>query len=183
MKALALSVLLVIGAIDTYAQENVNLVKNPGFENCKSSDETGCVFIDWATSPHNFGNANADETVKESGKTSLIIHSVKKDKHSIVQVIDLVPGKTYEFSGVIRTEGKSSGKPGLACIGIWSRSLSRTLSVLEEKNPNSGKFKRYSARFTVPEGSTENALSCNLSFGTDKAWFDDISIVECQSGK
>lgn len=171
---------LTLAKIDLAAPSQTPVL-NGDFEELDGDAGIGAMIPkNWKPSPsHNKGTYVADTQVFKSGKASLRQTSPKEDKQSVIQDLPMLAGRTYELSCWIRTES-ATPKPGntKACVSIWSRTLGKELGSIADKDGNSREFRLYTTKFTVPADSTDNAISCFVLAGTDKAWFDVLELKE-----
>ena len=91
-------------------------------------------------------------------------------------VIEVRPGKSYEFSGWVRTE-EASGNTRLVCR--WLGSGTRRLADLATESVSGSRpWHRVTAEGKAPRGTLWAQVLCISANNAGAAWFDDLALVE-----
>ena len=125
-------------------------------------------------------NAKIVENLGRNYSRALQIKLNKKIKYGFAKLkLKLIPGHSYKISVFIKTEnvtGKGSG----ATMGIEFNRKGKWLSgVYLNGQKGTGEYKKYSARFKVPQKADETQVALFITrrmSGT--AWFDNLTVEE-----
>lgn len=160
-----------------------NLLINPGFED-KDPDKT--VPNQWLRESYrDWVIFKADDTVKHSGKYSLLIENTQPNDSAFFQTIELAAGTEYELSGWIKTEGvqpsTEKNPPNLdlganLCAAITFPQVWHT-----GQHQGTSDWTHISVKFT-PDEKKAYGIKARLGMwgnvAQGKVWFDDLKLVE-----
>lgn len=194
----ALSLLVAIAGLSSFASAGENLVKNPGFESGPN---------DWK--PYMSKDAEAkgaaisgDATVAHSGKASLRMFCPVDERYSAgpsLSLGNIKPGERYKVSAWVRAGDDFVQKPGVPGFHIRAtlfaepgkdapgghyhfgpdgRALRNAgMHLLAGKTlPNV--WTEIGGVFEIPEGATRLTLNLFVERGSGSVFIDDVSLVK-----
>jgi len=161
----------------------VNLLKNPGFEQDKGGDK---VPDDWkAIESHRLSGKNPailqrDSEVFHSGKHSVRIEAEKSSRACWQQKVTLEgPGK-YRIGYWVKTESLE-GKPpmGKGFVGaVMLKESGKYIGYFWLKNSvGTNDWRKHTQDFELSEGTHTIEVFLTLDHALGKLWFDDVEIV------
>ena len=145
-----------------------NLLLDHGFEDNSSV---------WATGvSRGTGDIVRDETVYHTGLISRRIHVNADSEAYVRQEVAVTPGKSYTFSGYVKTSGDVT-----ALLRLTYTDADGALQTVDSQPiRNQADFDRFSVSLTLPEALSANTMNCQI-VATEQAglaWFDDLQLEE-----
>lgn len=159
---------LPVLSLAALAQEEPNLLRNPGFEDGPAG---------WRL-PREFAVAG---DVARTGAHSLRLDHPDAASYPLAsQKIELKPGRQYRYSAWIKTRGVTGSDSGATICMEWSGAKGWLGGSYESgKKGDQDWFRVEGITAPVPEEATGIHVSLYLRKGmTGTAWFDDVSVSE-----
>lgn len=151
-------------------------VVNGGVE---SGSGTPSSWVNWTSGG---GTFVWDTAIKHAGSKSLKITQTSSSVTSLwyQNITSLTPGRSYIFTGWIKTSSVVNGTNSNAVLGVeFYNSGGGFISSLQTvKFYNTVDWTMVTLRFTVPIGTTTTQLGGYLWATTGTVWFDDFSIID-----
>ena len=145
-----------------------NLLLDHGFEDNSSVWVTGVS--------RGTGDIVRDETVYHTGLISRRIHVNADSEAYVRQEVAVTPGKSYTFSGYVKTSGDVTALLRLT----YTDADGALQNVDSQPIRNQADFDRFSVSLTLPEALSANTMNCQI-VATEQAglaWFDDLQLEE-----
>ena len=169
-----------------------NLVINPGFEETVTNG--GVVLASgwrtWYAPGLPALNFSIDTDIKHSGNNSIRIRADKSSRGVYRQDITGMAGKTYKFSMYVKTENvvpvKSNDKGGDVRINFWNASwgdVAPGIYLTSSTLKGDTDWTLLEKIITIPENAVTVGFQCYFGEATGTAWYDDVSLVECEPSK
>ena len=145
-----------------------NLLLDHGFEDNSSVWVTGVS--------RGTGDIVRDEAVYHTGLISRRIHVNADSEAYVRQEVAVTPGKSYTFSGYVKTSGDVT-----ALLRLTYPDADGALQTVDSQPiRNQADFDRFSVSLTLPEALSANTMNCQI-VATEQAglaWFDDLQLEE-----
>ncbi|MCD6352225.1 MAG: hypothetical protein J7M26_08905 [Armatimonadetes bacterium] len=175
MRAISVAVVLglvVVGACADLPGETI-AVKNAGFEEVDAAGRP----VGWSCSPEVY---QVDDQVKHSGQRSLRFHNTDPGRYELAsQTVPLEPGKMYEFSVWVKTQGlKGKDSGATLCLEWWGEGgkyLGGSYPRGVKGDTDWTLVQGISARIPAEAKRCGLVVYCRQGM-TGTAWFDDVSI-------
>ncbi|TYP76564.1 DUF4962 domain-containing protein [Paenibacillus methanolicus] len=169
------------------AEEPVNLVTNPGFEQVTNGQPTGWIKVPRSGAPA-VGAVNDGEAYE--GDYSLKLTSASPFRHYYAQVVnDITPGSAYEFSAFIKTDNALTGGETpvrlyfLGPDGEWYLKLEGTEFVTLNANlTGTNGWTKIEKRFIAPAGATRLVIELLPLTAQGAFWFDAQKLTLWEPG-